>query len=120
MVTPMFAQSMRTAAALLVWAAVLSALPAAQSDVDLYRSVIEEYRQTGAAAKAVMPLLGWSPERLELCIKAVIARADTPELEAAATLHLEIGIAVAGINPASAAGYFDHASRLVTATLPPQ
>jgi len=111
---------MRTAAALLVCAAAFTALPAAQSDVDLYRSVIEEYRQTGAVAKAVRPLLGWSAERLELSVKAVIARADTPELEAAATLHLEIGIAVAGINPASSAGYFDHASRLIAATLPPE
>jgi len=111
---------MRTAAIVAAGVAIVTAVPAAQAGDEVYRKVIDDYRRTGAVATAVTPLLGWSPPQLELAVKSVIARADTAELEAAATLHLEIGIAVAGLNPASAVGYFDHASRLIAATLPPE
>lgn len=115
----MFAQSMRTTAAAMACAAALSAAPTEQSGPDVYRGVVEEYRKTGDAAKAVEPLRGWSADEIERGVQALIARADTPELEAAATLHLEIGIAVAGLAPNSALSYFDHAERLIGATLPP-
>jgi tetratricopeptide (TPR) repeat protein len=65
------------------------------------------------------PLTGWTADQVEAGVKAVIARADTPELEAAAAMHLEIGIAIAGLANRSAVGYFDQASRLMAATMPP-
>ncbi len=115
----MFAESLRTAAAVLLALSIGTSHVRAQSDIDVYRRAIADYRAGAEAAAAVKPLMGWSADQLEAGVKAVITRADTPELEAAAAMHLEIGIAVAGLAWRSAVSYFDHAARLMAATMPP-
>lgn len=93
--------------------------PATSGDVDTYRKVVQEYRRTLDSGSSLKPLMGWRADQIDQGIKALIGRADTPELEAAATLHLEIGIAVVGLAPGSAAAYFEQASTMMAATLPP-
>ena len=115
----MFAECMRTAMTVVTALCFSAAGARAQSDVDIYRKAIADYRAGADAAEAVKPLMGWNADQLEASVKAVIARADTPELEAASALHLEIGIAVAGLASSSSLAYFDHAARLMAATLPP-
>jgi tetratricopeptide (TPR) repeat protein len=91
----------------------------AGSVVDIYRSAVAAYLETGDASRSARPLTGFAPDALEPAVKAILGRADPKELEAAADLHLEIGIAVAGLSPTGASDYFDQGSRLVMAIMPP-
>jgi tetratricopeptide (TPR) repeat protein len=109
---------MRTAAivALSVTTLVSQTIP---SPTAIYRAALAEYLKTGDAARAAQPLATLGPEQLELAVKAILFRADPRELEGAADLHLEIGIAVAGLPVSGAAAYFDQGSRLANAIVPP-
>jgi tetratricopeptide (TPR) repeat protein len=89
------------------------------SVVETYRAAVAAYLKSGDAANAARPLASLEPDELEPAVKAILGRADPRELEAAADLHLEIGIAVAGLSVTATAAYFDQGSRLVTAILPP-
>ena len=109
---------MRTAAIVIVSVMTLLAQPA-PPEVEIYRTAVAEYLKTGDAARSSRRLTGFGPDQLEPAVKAILGRADPQELEAAADLHLEIGIAVAGLSVSGAAAYFDQGSRLVTAILPP-
>ena len=109
---------MRIAALVAASVTTLLSQPA-QSVVDIYRSAVAEYLETGDASRSARPLTGFAPDALEPAVKAILGRADPKELEAAADLHLEIGIAVAGVSVSGTAAYFEQGSRLVTAILPP-
>ena len=86
---------------------------------EIYRAAVAEYLKSGDAARSARPLATLGPGQLEPAVKAILARAEPRELEAAADLHLEIGIAVAGLSVSGASAYFDQGSRLVTAIVPP-
>jgi tetratricopeptide (TPR) repeat protein len=109
-----------TLAGLVLAAGSLTAVSAQAppSKAEIYRDVVATYVRTGNPAVAVRPLIGWSRPDLEIAVTDTIARADVAELEAAALLHLEIGVALAGISTNSTAGYFDLGSRLVDALIP--
>jgi tetratricopeptide (TPR) repeat protein len=87
--------------------------------VETYRTAVAAYLESGNAAESARPLIGLGPPDLEPAVKAILGRADPRELEGAADLHLEIGIAVAGLSVSGTAAYFEQGSRLVTAILPP-
>jgi len=89
------------------------------SAIEIYRAAAAAYLESGDAARSARPLAGFAPAQLEPAVKAILARADPRELEAAADLHLEIGIAVAGLSVTDASAYFEQGSRLVAAILPP-
>jgi tetratricopeptide (TPR) repeat protein len=109
---------MRIAAILVASVTTLLSQPD-RSAVEIYRAAVAAYLESGDAAQSVRPLTGLTPDELEPAVKAILSRADPRELEAAADLHLEIGIAVAGLSVSSAADYFDQGSRLVMAIMPP-
>jgi tetratricopeptide (TPR) repeat protein len=88
------------------------------SKAEIYRGAVATYVRTGNPAVAVAPLLGWSRSDLEVAVADTIARADPAEMEAAAMLHLEIGVAIAGISTDSTAGYLDLGSRLIDGLIP--
>lgn len=90
-----------------------------RSAVETYREAVAAYLASGNAAESVKPLVGWTNEEFEAAVQAVIRRADPKELEAAAALHLEIGIAVVGLSTGGAQAYFEHGSKLIDAVLPP-
>jgi tetratricopeptide (TPR) repeat protein len=83
---------------------------------DIYRDAIALYARTGDAGIALKPLLGWGKRDIEAAVADMIkrsdARDDAARIEAAAMLHLEIGVALAGVSPASAEVYLDLGSRL--------
>jgi tetratricopeptide (TPR) repeat protein len=108
----------RTVAIVAVSVTTLASQPI-PSPTAVYRSALAEYLKTGDAARAARQLATLGPEQLELAVKAILFRADPRELEGAADLHLEIGIAAAGLSDSGAAAYFDQGSRLVTAIVPP-
>jgi tetratricopeptide (TPR) repeat protein len=114
----MFAQCMRT---LTLLAALPLAAVAGQppQPIDVYRSAVAVYVKTGDATRAVEPLLGWSHEELNAVVKVIVRHNDPVELEAAALLHLEIGISVVGLSLGGAIAYFDQGSRLIDTVLPP-
>jgi tetratricopeptide (TPR) repeat protein len=108
----------RTAAFVAASVTTLLAQPG-PTTTESYRAAVAEYLKSGDAAHSSRRLATLTPADLEPAVKAIIARADPRELEAAADLHLEIGIAVAGLSVSGAADYFAQGSRLVTAILPP-
>jgi hypothetical protein len=89
-----------------------------EPDLDVYRRALADYAAGQGAVSAVKTLAGWTTDRVEFCVQAVILRADARELETAAVMHLEIGTAISGSVVDSGAAYFDFASRLAAATLP--
>lgn len=109
---------MRTAAIVAALVTTLASQPI-PSPTAIYRAALAEYLKTGDAARAARPLATLGPEPLELAVKAILYRADPRELEGAADLHLEIGIAMAGLSVSGATAYFDQGSRLVSAIVPP-
>jgi len=108
----------RTTAIVLASITTLLAQPGS-SVVETYRAAVAAYLESGDAARSARPLAGLKPAQLEPAVKAILSRADPRELEAAADLQLEIGIAVAGLSVSGTADYFEQGSRLVTAILPP-
>ena len=84
----------------------------------MYRAVVATYVKTGDPAAAVTPLLGWDRKTLDAAVAETIAAADPALLEAAAVLHLEIAVAIAGISTPSSQGYLDLGSRLIDGIVP--
>ena len=78
-----------------------------------YRDAVGVYVKTGDPARAVQPLLGWDRKTLDAAVADVIASQDATLIEAAAVLHLEIGVAIAGISTASSHGYFELGAQLI-------
>ena len=114
-------QSMRHTLAGLVLAAGSLTIVSAQAppaNAEIYRRAVQTYVRIGNPAAAVKPLVGWSKADLDLVVADTIARANPEEMEAAAMLHLEIGVALAGISTPSSAGYLDMGSRLVDGLVP--
>lgn len=94
----MLAKFMRHAAAgvaLLASCTIAHAQPPASAAV--YRQAVGVYVKTGAAAIAVKPLLGRDRKALDLAVADTIATGDADLIEAAAALHLEIGVALVGM-----------------------
>lgn len=107
------------AGVVLAWVAVLplsAQNPAAK--VDIYRQAVDTYLKTGDAYKAVDQLIGWNKTDIEAAVKAVAATGDPKLIEAAALLHLEIGVAIVGISTPSAQGYFDLGVDLIDKLVP--
>jgi tetratricopeptide (TPR) repeat protein len=113
----MSAQSMRVA---VTAAAVLASvsLQAQAPDIAAYRDAVNTYVKTGQPAKAVESLSGWDRARLDAVVNEIIASGDAALLESAALLHLEIGIAIAGISTPASAAYFDLGEQLIAALVP--
>jgi tetratricopeptide (TPR) repeat protein len=121
----MFANPMRAAVAVIMRVVMIATASTAgllaqpePSAVETYRAAVAAYLTSGDAARSARRLADLGPAELEPGVKAVLGRSDPKELEAAADLHLEIGIAVAGLSVSGAAAYFDQGSRLVSAILP--
>jgi tetratricopeptide (TPR) repeat protein len=84
----------------------------------VYRNAVATYVKTGDPATAVKPLLGWERKALDAAVADVVASQDSALIEAAAVLHLEIGVAIAGISTPSSHGYFDLGEQLVDGLVP--
>jgi len=84
----------------------------------VYRNAVATYVKTGDPATAVKPLLGWDRKGLEAVVADTIASGDASLIEAAAVLHLEIGVAIAGISTASSHGYLELGERLTDGLVP--
>jgi tetratricopeptide (TPR) repeat protein len=93
--------------------------PGEPARIEIYRRAVADYIRTGDPSTAAAPLLDWSREQLEEAVKIVIRRADSTELEQAAALHLEVGVATAGLSPAKAPDFLALGSRLIDRLLPP-
>jgi tetratricopeptide (TPR) repeat protein len=78
-----------------------------------YRAAVAAYARTGDISRAVLPLQDWPGEMFEAAIKAMVARTDPQELQDAAVFHLEIGVALAGVATAVAAGHINYGSGLL-------
>jgi tetratricopeptide (TPR) repeat protein len=109
----MFAKFTRHAAAGFAVLGSVVASGQAPTTPDVYRAVVATYVKTGDPAAAVKPLLGWDRPTLDAAVAQTVASADPTFMEAAAVLHLEIGIALAGISTPSSYGYLELGSRLV-------
>jgi tetratricopeptide (TPR) repeat protein len=110
----MTAKSMRYAAAAIALAAS-TAIGHAQAvrTPEVYRTAVATYVKTGDPALAVTPLIGWDQKALADAVIDTIKSGDAGLNEAAALLHLEIGVAVAGISTPSSQGYLDLGSQLI-------
>ena len=115
----MTAKSMRYAAAAGALAAS-TAIGHAQAvrTPEAYRAAVAMYVKTGDPAVAVKPLVGWDQKALADAVIETIKSGDAGLNEAAALLHLEIGVAVAGISTPSSQGYLDLGSQLIDGIYP--
>jgi hypothetical protein len=111
-------KSIRTLALMVALPAVATARQAPAS-LDVYRTAVASYLKNGDSVGAVAPMLGWRPEDLQAVIDAIVRRNDPAELEAAAALHLEIGVVSVGLSMGVAVTYLEHGSRLIDTVLPP-
>jgi tetratricopeptide (TPR) repeat protein len=83
-----------------------------------YRDVIATYIRTGDAAIAVKGLTGWDWTALDVAVADVIKSQDAVLAEAAALLHLEIGVSIVGMSAPNAEGYLDQGARLIDSLVP--
>ena len=83
-----------------------------------YRDAVRVYVKTGEPAIGIKPMLGWDRTALEAVIAETIASGDAALIEAASVMHLEIGVAIAGLSTASAHGHFELGTLLVDSLLP--
>jgi len=111
----MFAKSTRQAAAGIAFAASAVVIGHAQPEMTpaVYRAAVATYVQTGDPARAVKQLVGWDQKTLSDAVTETIKSGDPGVSEAAALLHLEIGVAIAGISTTSSQGYLNLGSRLI-------
>jgi hypothetical protein len=110
---------MRAAVAIAALIAGGVSIRAQSSNTDIYRAAVDTYVKTGDPVKAVDGLLGSDRDQLAAGVKRVIGSGNPELIEAAAMLHLEIGLAVAGISTPASAGYLDLGTDLVNNLLPP-
>lgn len=94
------------------------AQPPAASTV--YRNVVAAYLKTHNAVTVVTPMLGWDRKMLDAAVNDVMASGDEALIEAAALLHLEVGVAIAGFSAVTAQGYFDLGETLLDNIVPEQ
>ena len=80
---------------------------------DIYRGVVAVYVAGGELKQAVIPLQSWTRKEFDTAIDAIIARRDIREMEAAAVLQLEFGVAVVHASVVSAEQHFNLGKRLV-------
>ena len=91
----------------------------APAPVDLYRQSVAIYVKTGDTAAAVKPMGGWDQKVLTEVVKQTILTADPVLIEAAAMLHLDVGVAIMGISRASAELFLDLGAQLIDGLVPP-
>lgn len=98
---------------------ILTATPRAQArqpspdSYHTYRAAVATYKRTADIARAVVALQSWSAREFDEAVKATLASRSAADLEAASIFHLEIGVALAGISTASAAGHIRYGSELL-------
>lgn len=83
-----------------------------------YRAAVDVYVKTGEPGIAIKALRGWDRNAFDAAIAETIASGDATLIQAAAVLHLEIGVAIAGISTASARQFFDLGADLVDGLAP--
>jgi tetratricopeptide (TPR) repeat protein len=112
------AKSIRYAAAGIALLASVAAQAQTSATSATYRSAVMTYIKTGDAVLAVRPLVGWDRKSLDEGVAAALDSADTGLIEAAAVLHLEIGVALAGISTSSSLGHFELGAQLIDSIAP--
>jgi len=106
------------AAAVALLASVSIAQAQAPPAQPVYRDAVATYIKTGVAERAVLPLIGLDRKSLESGVAATLDSGDAHLIEAAALLHLEIGVAVAGLSTASSSAHFEFGAQLVESLEP--
>jgi tetratricopeptide (TPR) repeat protein len=91
---------------------------------EIYRAAVTTYIKTGDVVKSAGQLKDLEAVSLEAAVKDTIATHDSVNteeasfLEAAALLHLEIGLAIVGIASESSEAHFELGERLVDSLVP--
>src|SRR5262245_56720850 len=113
----MFAKSTRHACAGLSLMAVLVASANAQAPMTaaVYRAAVATYVKTGNPVAAFKSLFGWEQKALADAVAETIKAGDAGVNEAAALLHLEIAVAIAGLSTASTQAHLELGARLIDA-----
>jgi tetratricopeptide (TPR) repeat protein len=116
----MFAKFTRQAAAGLSVLAVAIASASAQAPTraEVYRAAVALYVKTSDPLTAVKLLAGWEQKGLSDAVAETIKSGDVRVNEAAALLHLEIAVAIAGVSTGSTQTYLDLGSQLIDGITP--
>jgi tetratricopeptide (TPR) repeat protein len=83
-----------------------------------YQDAVQVYIRTGNLEVAVRHLRGWDRRSLGDAVLATLDSADTGLIEAAALLHLEIGVAIAGVSTASTLEHIELGAQLIESIAP--
>jgi tetratricopeptide (TPR) repeat protein len=81
--------------------------------VAIYDQAIDSYVRTGDITRVVVPMQGWKPQDFDRAVDAVAARRDIDRMKAAAVLHLDIAVALAGLNTQNAKQHVELGDRLL-------
>jgi hypothetical protein len=84
----------------------------------VYREAVGKYIRTGDTANVVKAVAGWDWSAIDLAVADIIKSQDAGLIEAAAVLHLEIGVAIVGMSTASSLGYFERGAQLIDSIVP--
>jgi tetratricopeptide (TPR) repeat protein len=89
-------------------------LGAQQPDLaEIHSQALDIYVRTGDVSQAVIPIQQWKPDDFDRAIERLAASADVARMKAAAVLHLDIGIALVGLNTMSAKLHIDRGDHLL-------
>ncbi|HET9372434.1 MAG TPA: tetratricopeptide repeat protein [Vicinamibacterales bacterium] len=92
---------------------VVLAGPPLPAQDDPYRSALETYRKGGDMELTVRALQGWRRDDFEKAIERFLLRANRDEIEAAAVLQLEFGLASVAQSASSAQFHLEAGMRII-------
>jgi tetratricopeptide (TPR) repeat protein len=105
----------RFAAALLAILAIapLTVIAQPADVVEIHRQAVDFYVRTGDITHAVTPLQRWKSDDFDRAIAGLVASRDIARMKAAAVFHLDIGVALIGLNELSAKQHIDLGDHLL-------
>jgi tetratricopeptide (TPR) repeat protein len=111
----MQAKSMRLAAIAIAVLIVVTETAFAQGadQAAIHGKAIDNYVRTGDITGAVVPMRHWKPQDFDRAIASLAAGGDTPRMKAAAVLHLDIAVALVGLNSPIAKMHVELGDRLL-------
>jgi tetratricopeptide (TPR) repeat protein len=82
-------------------------------DIDPHRQAIDLYVRSVDISGAVAQLQEWTPDDFDRAIEGLVASRDLVRMKAAAILHLDLGVALVGLNTLAAKRHIDIGDHLL-------
>jgi tetratricopeptide (TPR) repeat protein len=92
----------------------VSVLRAQKADVvEIHRQALDVYTRTGDVTRAIVLIQQWKPDDFDRAVSSLAASGDVARMKAAAVLHLDLGVALIGLNTLAAKLHIDLGDHLL-------